>query len=572
MQFDDLLTKFLPNFDPESDPSIRVSATLSHFLSHRSGLANPQILFCGPESLPLQPEKNFVDFVNAFPTRTLDGQQRLDQHWNYTNAGYALPALALQEVYKCRYSTFVQERILQPLGMTRTAVTRSAAIDDENIAFPYARLSNSSFAKLDSTHITDENNTPILAAMGMRSSVNDLLKWCQFFLSSSSKNPNYFSKSSITATNLDVSTASKASTSFSPSSSSPSSSASTSFSASSSSSFSGSNLRGHQTIMDISFSQIPQIHSCQWTWNPNTPHFSSYCLGWMRTDLPSSKLGKHTYNSAARHPSRKDRSYPPIIGTSSPSRPVFQSCGIMNGAACSISLFPSDECAIVACANGNTDGDAADWATKLLMQALFDLEPKTDFVALAQEEALARQEDYERILGDWRRVGPERRGDTDNGQLISSEYETKDSNAMKSNVQHDTEDVNTMDTSLLPQPFAGLYPISFLDSYSGTYRGLGSTIGITYSSSSDFHLSTLVATFNDIPASRQQLRWHKKDCWSWFPPTRDEWLLRGMIDWDFWATGVFEFVRESTGGKEKSSALLWQWDEGEEATRFERVL
>ena len=44
-----------------------------------------------------------------------------------------------------------------------------------------------------------------------------------------------------------------------------------------------------------------------------------------------------------------------------------------------------------------------------------------------------------------------------------------------------------------------------------------------------------------------------------------------MIDWDFWREGVFEFVRAENEGAEKVSALLWQWDEGEAATVFERV-
>ncbi len=74
----------------------------------------------------------------------------------------------------------------------------------------------------------------------------------------------------------------------------------------------------------------------------------------------------------------------------------------MNGSSCSISLFQSEDFAIVACTNGNTDGDAADWATKILTQALFDLKPEVDFVSLAQAEAVARRGDYDRMLTDWR--------------------------------------------------------------------------------------------------------------------------------------------------------------------------
>jgi hypothetical protein len=44
-----------------------------------------------------------------------------------------------------------------------------------------------------------------------------------------------------------------------------------------------------------------------------------------------------------------------------------------------------------------------------------------------------------------------------------------------------------------------------------------------------------------------------------------------MIGWDFWRQGIFEFVRAEKDGAEEVSAMLWQLDEGEEATVFERV-
>jgi hypothetical protein len=53
------------------------------------------------------------------------------------------------------------------------------------------------------------------------------------------------------------------------------------------------------------------------------------------------------------------------------------------------------------------------------------------------------------------------------------------------------------------------------------------------------------------------LQWYKPDCFSWFPLQRDDWLLRRMIDWDFWREGVSEFVRAEKKATEVS-ALLWQ--------------
>jgi hypothetical protein len=43
-----------------------------------------------------------------------------------------------------------------------------------------------------------------------------------------------------------------------------------------------------------------------------------------------------------------------------------------------------------------------------------------------------------------------------------------------------------------------------------------------------------------------------------------------MIGWDFWKTGIFEFVRSGQGDGNTAdagsvSALMWQWDQWEEA-------
>jgi len=48
-----------------------------------------------------------------------------------------------------------------------------------------------------------------------------------------------------------------------------------------------------------------------------------------------------------------------------------------------------------------------------------------------------------------------------------------------------------------------------------------------------------------------------------------------MSDWNFWKTGIFEFIRVDDDndrgndlGEGKMRALLWQWDEHEKATHF----
>ena len=137
---------------------------------------------------------------------------------------------------------------------------------------------------------------------------------------------------------------------------------------------------------------------------------------------------------------------------------------------------------------------------------------------------------------------------------LTSEYKDIDIDPINS---------TTLETRCLPRA----PPDPNLDGYCGKYHALNTTPTISRDITSQGLLQVI---FNAIPASRQSLQWYKPDCFSWFPLQRDDWLLRRMIDWDFWREGVFEFVRAEKEATEVS-ALLWQWDEGEAATVFKRI-
>jgi len=108
------------------------------------------------------------------PTENKEGPRH--RKWTYSNIGYGLLGIARQNVYRCRYSTLLRDRILDPLKLNRTTITRSQC-EDGNIAFPYVHLENGSFRRVRDKNNTVESNTPVLASMDMRSSVSDLLTW-----------------------------------------------------------------------------------------------------------------------------------------------------------------------------------------------------------------------------------------------------------------------------------------------------------------------------------------------------------------------------------------------------------
>ncbi|KAG4433662.1 hypothetical protein IFR05_010850 [Cadophora sp. M221] len=88
------LSQYLPTFSPlGGDPQV-CDATIRQVLSHTNGLGSPQILINGPRETALQGEVDFVNFTNEILTGNKSGSRF--GRWTYSNLGYGLIALALQ--------------------------------------------------------------------------------------------------------------------------------------------------------------------------------------------------------------------------------------------------------------------------------------------------------------------------------------------------------------------------------------------------------------------------------------------------------------------------------------------
>jgi hypothetical protein len=74
-----------------------------------------------------------------------------------------------------------------------------------------------------------------------------------------------------------------------------------------------------------------------------------------------------------------------------------------------------------------------------------------------------------------------------------------------------------------------------LDEYVGEYVGLGSAFTISRAgpSADNDANGKLQVVFNGVKESAHVLEFYNRDTWSWFLPTRDDWLKRQMVDWDF---------------------------------------
>ncbi|KAJ5095858.1 hypothetical protein NUU61_005214 [Penicillium alfredii] len=348
----DPIQMHVPDFNPEGDPRIGREADIIDCLRHSTGLTAPSMLCIGPRKTILTGEEDLIPLLNMMPTSDEKGQ-RFNREWSYNNYLVGLVAQAIQNLTGQRFADFVRERILDPLGMTRTAMKRSDVENDGNVAVPCVKLSDGRFVQGPEQSWPCEEHSPLLAATGMRSSLNDMLNWCIAVLAAErSENETHAAKQPNNP------------------------------------------LR-----------QMARVRRGYWTRPADDPDFSkdaAYGMGWFRAELPSSMLGAMSGNSESRD---KDHQlhlrY--ILGKDAEPFQMIGHTGGMIGSIFSVFTFPETQSAVVTMTNGRDFGDASDFTAQLLIQALFDLKPSVDLTSWAKVEAgLAARYFREKIEQPWK--------------------------------------------------------------------------------------------------------------------------------------------------------------------------
>lgn len=231
---------------------------------------------------------------------------------------------------------------------------------------------------------------------------------------------------------------------------------------------------------------------------------TAYMLGWWRTTMPTSALGQLSYNAIHR---RED-----IICKNSGSRTLYGHNGITEGSVATTYLIPSSHSAIVVLSNAADAGDASEATSQIMLQALFDLQPSVDLVAAVQLSRNERLERHEKMISTWQ--------------------ENRDVSKYKAT----------------PEELVG------------SYIGLNvSRINIVKSDKSP---SGLAVVFADQKSSRCELEAYNSDSLSYLPMNHNEIIARGMIDWDYWTVGIFNFMRQDQDHQQGDiMGLEWKWDE-----------
>ena len=147
--------------------------TLHHLLTHTSGIQNYT-----ESDLPIQKNittcqkftlEEAIAILNALPQDFAPGTQ-----YHYSNSGYYLLGAVIDKVSGESYETFIQQNILQPLGMSETGYDRRSTIVKN-------RASGYDFDQIQGQYVNAPgwDVSQRYAAGGWYSTVGDLYKWDQ---------------------------------------------------------------------------------------------------------------------------------------------------------------------------------------------------------------------------------------------------------------------------------------------------------------------------------------------------------------------------------------------------------
>src|SRR2546423_1282806 len=295
MSWHDTIQKHLTNFDPEGDPQIGRYAEVFDACRHTTGLGNPNVLIWGPNGTLIGKSQDHVAFMNA-ATTAKDGIPRFRNWWLYSNQAYGLLSNVVEAASGSKYSDFLRDRLFRPMGMNGTQVSQREMDMSDNVAFPYAKMSNGDYVRLESEHLSKEHG-PTLATIGLRSCVRDLLNWSAAVMDANAREVSNKSASLPEPRNNPL-------------------------------------------------KQMDAIWNEYWTRpvNDGFENETAYCMGWYRTTMPTGALGLYSYGHRTRwDPDSTYLKY--IIGSESKPRLVYGHNGVNNGSTASLYTFPETQSA-----------------------------------------------------------------------------------------------------------------------------------------------------------------------------------------------------------------------------------
>jgi len=164
LRWDGRVIDYLPWFQMW-DPWVTREMTIRDLLVHRSGLG------LGQGDLLYWPESDVTRREIVRAIRFLEPATSFRSHYAYDNILYHAAALVIEEVSGLPWEDFVVQRIIDPLGMSDTRVTRVSTLEEGNVATPHARVEGVV------RPVKPLTATATNAAGGINSTAADMARW-----------------------------------------------------------------------------------------------------------------------------------------------------------------------------------------------------------------------------------------------------------------------------------------------------------------------------------------------------------------------------------------------------------
>lgn len=165
--YEDSLTDLLPGF-----PEYGRAMTVRRLLNHTSGIPDYEDLMPPPDpALPVESVQISDAEVLELLKKQEAGRFPPGERWAYSNSGYVLLGLAVEEASGIGFGDFLRERVFAPLGMSGSVVYEHGKNEVVNRAYGHTRDGGGWVEK-------DQSSTSATRGDGrVYSSLADLAKW-----------------------------------------------------------------------------------------------------------------------------------------------------------------------------------------------------------------------------------------------------------------------------------------------------------------------------------------------------------------------------------------------------------
>lgn len=170
IKWDDKVRDYIPEFKLYS-PYVTEEFTIRDLLTHRSGLG------LGAGDLMLFPDSSDFELKDIiYNLRFLKQVSGFRTKYDYDNNLYIVAGEVVARVTGKSWDEFVEQRIIEPLGMTKTAASFSRLRDKSNVIDAHAPVNGK-------VQVIARSSMKLgHSAGGINSNITDLCKWVQLWL------------------------------------------------------------------------------------------------------------------------------------------------------------------------------------------------------------------------------------------------------------------------------------------------------------------------------------------------------------------------------------------------------